>query len=140
MFLLGEKYRLDLKWNKVIYTDNVCSLIGANFSGPALAFAEQIGSNDSIQLDFFKQYCIIVDNVYIGKLSWGEVEYKNNVVYLKDCTLKHTSEINKVPQLANNDVLVIDCKDHEAELHSFYPTYKTYVINEDTQVYTFEKR
>lgn len=137
MFLLGEKYRLDLRWEDLEYKDNVCLFKGAYFSGPVLAFAEKIESNNSMELDFFKQYFVLVSNVYIGKLSWGEVTYNNDRVYLDTCTLTHKSELHKVPKLNATDVLIIDCKNHDREVHGFYPTYKTYVSNEDIQIYNF---
>ena len=137
MFLLGEKYRLDLRWASVDYKDNICLLTGAYFSGPALSFAEKIEPNNWINLDFFKQYIVLVSNVYIGKLSWGEVFYNNDKVFLSNCTLTHESELNKVPKLESTDILVIDCQKHERETHAFYTTYKTYVSNRDLQVYNF---
>lgn len=133
----NDKYRLDLKWEKTEYRDNTCVLHGAYFSGPVLQLAEKIEANNSMRLDFFKQYFILVSNVYIGNLSWKEVIYKEDRVYLLDCTLTHASELHKVPKLNDNDILIIDCKNHDREIHSFYPTYKTYVSNEDTQLYTF---
>ncbi|MBV5347927.1 hypothetical protein JZU46_06915 [bacterium] len=137
MFLLGEKYRLDLRWSYVEYKDNICFLHGAYFSGPALSFAEKIEPNNNIDLDFFKQYFVLVTNVYIGKLSWQDVIYKEDKVYLTNCTITHKSELNKVPTLKDNDLLVIDCKEHERETHNWFPSYKTYVSNEDTQIYNF---
>ncbi len=137
MFLLGEKYRLDLRWSSVDYKDNICLLTGAYFSGPALSFAEKIEPNNWINLDFFKQYIVLVSNVYIGKLSWGDVIYKDDKVYLSNCSISHKSELHKVPTLKDNDFLVIDCKEHERETHDWYPTYKTYVSNEDSQIYNF---
>ncbi len=138
MFAELEKYRLYLKWETLRYEDNVCYLNNAFFSGPVLQLAERIESNTSMELDFYKHYFIIVENVYIGKLSWQEAIYKEDKVFLVNCRLSHTSELNKAPQLKNNDMLVIDCKLHERETHDFYPNYNTYVLNEDTQVYDYE--
>ena len=132
-----EKYRLNLKWDKTEYRDNTCIFYGAYFSGPVLTLAEKIEANNTMRLDFFKQYFILVSNVYIGNLSWGEVIYKEDKIYLLDCKLTHASELHKVPKLSDRDYLIIDCKNHDREIHSFYPTYKTYVSNEDTQLYTF---
>ena len=132
-----KKYRLDLKWRTVKYQDNNCYFEKAYFSGPVLQLAEKIESNTSIELDFYKHYFIIVENVYIGKLSWKEVVYKKDKIYLKDCRLTHKTEINKVPKLKNSDMLVIDCRLHEREVHDFNPNYNTYVLNENTQVYDY---
>lgn len=137
VFLLGEKYRLEVKWDSVEYKDGICIFSNAYFTGPVLSFSEKIEPNNSMELDFFKQYFVLVDNVYIGKLSWGEVVYEEGKVLLKDCTLSHKSELHKVPKLLSSDTLIIDCKLHERETHAFYPTYKTYVSNVDTQVYNF---
>ena len=137
LFQLGEKYRLELVWDAVTYIDNVCIFTNACFQGPVLYFAEKIESNNFMYLDFFKQYFILVDNVYIGKLSWGNVVYEGNKVKLENCVLTHESELHKVPKLENTDILIIDCKQHERETHAFYTTYKTYVSNLDLQVYNF---
>jgi hypothetical protein len=137
LFRLGEKYRLELSWGSIEYEDDICFLNLAFFSGPVLQFAEKIEANNFMYLDFFKQYFILVDNVYIGKLSWGEVFYNNDKVFLSNCTLTHESELNKVPKLESTDILVIDCQQHERETHAFYTTYKTYVSNRDLQVYNF---
>ena len=137
-FLIGEMYRLDLSWKKVTYKDGVCNLIGAKFSGPALGFAERINDNDSLFLDFYKQYYVQVSGVYIGKLSWGVVGYNNDgTITLNNCTITHDTEVNKVPQLNNKDRLVIDTRGHDREVHAFNLTYLTYVINADGQLYNF---
>ena len=137
LFQLGEKYRLELMWDDLIYEDNTCRFINAYFSGPVLYFAEKIESNNFMFLDFFKQYFVLVDNVYIGKLSWGEVTYNTNKIDLANCVLTHESELHKVPKLEKSDILIIDCKQHERETHAFFTTYKTYVSNRDLQVYNF---
>lgn len=134
---LNSKYRLDLKWDKAHYEEGVCYLYGAYFSGPVLKEAEQIASNNSMLLDFFKQYFVLVTNVYIGTLHWGEVIYKNEKVYLQNCRITHNSELHKVPKLEDKDMLIIDCRNHDREIHDFFPTYKTYVTNADTQIYNF---
>ena len=138
-FYISEKYRLDLRWESLAYFDNVCVFKGAYFSGPALQFAEVIEPNNSMELDFFKQYFVLVDNVYIGKFSWYDVTYHKDKVLLSDCTLTHKSELHKVPKLKSSDYLVIDCQLHEREIHTFYTTYRTYVSNADSQVYNFLK-
>lgn len=137
-FSLGEKFRLELHWEKVVYEkDGVCFLKGAYFSGPVLKQAQKLNNNDHILLDFFQQYFVVVNNVYVAKLSWGEVEYNNNVVVLKEAKILHDTELNKAPKLNDNDYLVIDTKGHEVEEHPFNPVYKTYVVNNDTQLYRF---
>jgi len=105
---LGERYKLELHWEKVKYEqDGMCKLIGAYFSGPVLSNAEKINDNDNIKLDFFTQYLVFVKNVYVGDLSWGEVTYKDKKVILKDAIITHDKELNKVPKLRDTDYLVI---------------------------------
>lgn len=138
-FLLSERYRLELHWDKVKYeTDGVCNLIDAFFSGPALSNAEQINNNDSIKLDFFKQYIIFVKNVYVGDLSWNEVVYNGDKVILKDAKITHDTELNKVPKLRDTDYLVIDTSNHEMAVHAFNLLYTTYIVNEGGESYNFK--
>jgi hypothetical protein len=140
-FLISEKYRLELHWKKAKYEhEGVCGLEKAYFSGPALSDAEEILPNDNILLDFYSQYILLVRNVYVGKLSWGAVKYnKNNTVSLMDVKITHASELNRVPKLKNNDYLVIDTSNHEAAVHMFNLTYKTYVVSKDGDLYNFRK-
>ncbi len=140
-FILSERFRLELKWKKAIYEmPGVCKLENAYFCGPALVEALQLNNNDNILLDFYGQYLILVKNVYVAKLSWGEVIYNsNNTITLKDAMITHDTELNKVPKLRNNDYLVIDTQDHVVEKHAFNMVYKTYVVNETTNLYRFGK-
>ena len=59
LFMLGEKYRLELSWSKAMYKDNVCTLCDAYFSGPVLQLAEKIESNNSILLDFLDRKSVV---------------------------------------------------------------------------------
>jgi len=139
-FMLSEKFRLELKWKKVIYNkDGICSFRNAYFCGPAIKEISQLNSNDNIILDFYAQYIILVDNVYLANLSWGEVVFNsNNTISLHNLTMSHKTELNKVPKLKNNDYLVIDVEDHEESRHQFNLVYKTYVVNETTSLYKFK--
>lgn len=139
--LLGEKYRLELHWEKARYEkEGVCDLKGAFFSGPALSDAEEVQPNDEILLDFYSQYIVLVKNVYVGKLSWRAVKYnKNNIISLMDAKITHNTELNRVPKLKDNDYLVIDTSNHEMAVHMFHLTYKTYVVNEGGELYNFKK-
>jgi len=138
-FLISERYRLELRWEKASYErDGLCKLENACFSGPALSIAEKINNNDSINLDFYKQYLVFVKNVYVAKLSWGEVVYnKNNTVMLKDALVSHDTELNRVPKLSDTDYIVIDTAKHEADVHQFHLVYDSFVINENGQLYKF---
>jgi hypothetical protein len=48
--------------------------------------------------------------------------------------------LNRVPKLASTDYLIIDTRGHDVENHHFNLVYKTYVVNEDTQLYKFGGR
>jgi len=138
---LGEKYRLEIHWDKVVYEkEDLCDLKGCCFSGPALAFAQQIQPNDYINLDFCGQYSIITNNAYVAKFFWGEVIYnEDRTITLKDATMSHDSDFHKVPKLENSDYIVIDTKDHEADVHHLNLVYKSYVINTHNDLYIFRK-
>ena len=138
-FIFSDRFRLELRWKVAIYErDGVCKLVDACFSGPALVEANKINDNDSIMLDFFHQYIMLVENVYVANLSWGQVIYnKDGTVTLKKVFIKHDTELNKVPKLLDTDYLIIDTSNHETEIHQFNPLYKTYVVNTDTQLYKF---
>jgi len=138
-FMLGEKYKLEIHWSKADYkTEGVCILKDAYFSGPALQIAEEIQPNNSMLLDFYKQYYIFAENVYIATFAWGAVKYvSEGKIMLSDVTLSHDTELNRVPKLKDDDYLVIDTEDHEAEKHSQHPTYVTIVVNVDGKAYNF---
>lgn len=138
-FILSDRFRLELHWKTTIYEqDGVCKLKGAYFFGPALVEADMINDNDHIMLDFFHQYTMIVTNVYVAKFSWGQVVYnKDSIVILKDAAITHNTELNSVPKMSNTDFLIIDTSDHESQKHQYNLVYKTYVVNEDTQLYKF---
>lgn len=139
-FLMSEMYRLEIHWEKALYNnEGICELNNAYFSGPVLNKAAKIKDNDNIMLDFFSQYISLAKSVYVGKLSWGEVVYSENKVFIKDAILTHESELNRVPQLKNDDYLVIDTANHEGHLHYTFPTYKTYVITAGDDLYNFNK-
>ena len=138
-FDLTDRFKLELRWKKATYNkDGVCKLTGAKFTGPALADALKLENNDHILLDFFKQYIVLVENVYVAKFSWGEVSYeKDGSISLKNAKITHDTELNKVPKLNDTDYLIIDTSNHEVETHPFNPVYRTYVVNEDTALYKF---
>lgn len=138
-FLLSEKYRLKLHWKKASYErEGICKLEGARFSGPALQIANKINDNDSINIDFYKQYIILVKNIYVAKLSWGEIKYnRNGTISLKNAVLKHDTELNRVPKLKDTDYIVIDTKNHEEAVHHMHLVYDSYVVNENGVLYKF---
>jgi hypothetical protein len=141
-FDLADRYRLELHWKKVIYEQpGMCKLTGAYFTGSALADAEKLKANDHIMLDFFSQYLFLVKGVYVAKFSWGPTIYnKDGSISLKKAFITHDTELNRVPKLKNTDYLVIDTSNHSTELHPFNFVYKTYVVNEDTNLYKFGRK
>jgi len=138
-FVFSDRFRLELHWETAVYEqDGVCKLSQAYFSGPALVEANKLNNNDNIMLDFFQQYIILVENVYVAKFSWGEIKYKkDSTITLKNAFITHGTELNRVPKLEDNDFLIIDTSDHQTETHRFSPLYKTYVVNNDIQLYKF---
>ena len=138
-FIFSDRFRLELHWESTTYEqDGICKLSSVYFSGPALVEAGRIKDNDNIMLDFFQQYLVLVDNVYVAKFSWGQVIYnKDDTITLKNAYITHDTELNKVPKLMDTDHLIIDTSNHESEVHQFNPLYKTYVVNTDTQLYKF---
>lgn len=140
-FSLIDRYRLELHWESVSYNkDGECEIKGAFFKGPALSDAAKLNDKDHIYIDFYSQYIYIVSKVFIGTLSWEGVHYNSDgTISLKNTSIKHTSELNKVPKLSNSDYIVIDTKGHEPEEHIYNMLYKAFVVNKDTQLYKFGK-
>ena len=140
-FSLSERYRLELHWESVSYDiEGKCKLTNAYFSGPALNEALRLNDSDHIMLDFFKQYIILVKNVYVAKFSWAGVDYNsNNMIKLSNTHITHETELNRVPKLKSSDYLVIDTHGHDVENHPYNLVYKTYVVNETTNLYKFER-
>lgn len=138
-FLLSERYKLELRWKRVVYErEGLCKLEGAYFSGPALNMAQKINGNDNINVDFCKQYFIITKFVYVAKLSWAEVVYnKDGTVSLKNAVLSHDTELNKVPKLMDTDHIVINTENHEEAVHHLNLVYESFVVNENNILYKF---
>jgi len=138
-FSLSDRYRLELHWKKAIYEQpGICKLTKAYFSGPALAEALRLNDKDNIMLDFFDQYLVLVENVYVAKFSWEGVVYnKDGTITFTESFITHGTELNKVPKFKNKDYLIIDTSKHTVESHAFNPVYKTYVVNETTNLYNF---
>jgi len=140
-FLLSEKYRLELHWKKVLRPEaGIMHLTDAYFSGPALAQADEINPNDTIRLDFCSQMVILVKNVYVADLYWGEVSYnKNNIIGLKSAMIKYDPSIKGIPNLEDKDYLVIDTRDHENEKHLYNLLYPAYVVSRDSELYNYRR-
>jgi len=133
-FLLSEKYRLEIHWDNIEYFDeNKCRLIGAYFSGPVLNNAERVNDNDSINLDFCKQYYILVKEVHVLNFSWGKVEYKDNKIFLEDAIITYQEDM----KLKSDDYVVINTYNHEMAVHAFNLLYDSYLVNKDNELYSF---
>jgi len=136
-----DKYILELHWLNVRYIKGdegvVVYLDGAYFSGPALRLAAKINNNDSIKLDFTEQYAILLKSYHIATLSWGEVVYAGNIVYLKDALI-HVSNFSKVPKFLSDDFLVIDTSLHEEDIHNNYLNYNTKTFSSLRENYIFD--
>lgn len=143
MFTISEKFTLSFSWETVVYNVlGACEFKGAKFTGPAMQIADPISSNDSIAVDFYSQYFVLVKDVYVGTLSWGEVVYSDDGITanLRDARLTHRSELNKVPTLSDDDWLLIDTVNHVDELHNNYMVYPTYVMKPDKDLYRFSDK
>ena len=138
-FELSDRFRLELHWGDAIYEqEGVCKLTDAYFSGPALQEAVRLQDEDHILLDFFNQYFVLVEKVYVATFSWKGPDYRSDGrVYFSEATVSHDTELNRVPQLNKGDYLIIDTEGHQVEQHPFNLVYTTYVVNEDTQLYKF---
>ena len=140
-FILSERYRLELHWNKVLRPKaGIMHFVDAYFSGPVLARADKLQENDSIVLDFCSQMIILTRNVYTARFSWTEAKYKDNKIQFKSATLTFDPTLNGIPNLNDNDYLVIDTKNHENEKHAFNLLYPTYVIGMDNDFYDYRSK
>lgn len=135
-----DKYILELHWINVKYVnvedDLKAYFDGAYFSGPALQIANKIQCNESIRLDFTDQYAVLLKNYHIATLSWGEVVYAGNIVYLRDVLIS-ISDFCEIPKFLCDDFLVIDTSLHEEETHALYLNYPTKTFSPLREGYVF---
>jgi hypothetical protein len=136
-FIISERYRLEIHWKKVKYEiDQIALIEGCYLSGPVLKEAVKLNDQDYIDLDFVGQYLVFVDNYYIARLSWNDVEHRPEKIFLRDVKLENKN-LNVVPKLNNNDYIVVDTKDHEEETHMYHLVYPAYLIRKDGALYNF---
>lgn len=140
-FLLSERYRLELHWKKAVRPKaGVIHLRDAYFSGPVLAEAQKINDNDHIRLDFCRQMIVLVKNVYVADLHWGEVVYnKNGTITLKNARIEYDEKLKGIPNLEEKDYLVIDTQGHEPENHAFNLLYPAYAVDRDGSLYDYRR-
>jgi hypothetical protein len=138
-FLLSERYRLELHWNKVLRPKaGEMHLTEAYFSGPALAQADKLTPNDTIRLDFCSQLVVLTRAVYIGDLKWGEVVYnKNGTITLKGARIEYDPDLKGIPNLETKDHLIIDTSGHENDKHLYNLLYPTYVVDRESEIYDY---
>ena len=136
-FMLSERFRLELHWNKVTYEqDGIAKLDGAYFSGPVMREVDQINTRDFMKLDFVNQYLVFTKDFYVAVLSWDGVSRIDNRIYLLKAELKN-KHMDSVPKLKNDDYIVVDTKNHVAEKHQFFLNYPSYLIRSDGEQYKF---
>ncbi|MHA2218193.1 MAG: hypothetical protein ACXACY_19830 [Candidatus Hodarchaeales archaeon] len=138
-FRISEKYRLEIHWDKVIYTqDGVAKLRGCYLSGPVIGEISEMVPKDAIDLDFFNQYILFVKSYYIASLAWEGIKHDTNKIYLHNATLIN-KKVNAVPKLNHDDYIVIDTKGHEDEKHQYNLTYPSFLVKSTGELYNFNK-
>ena len=90
-----------------------------------------------MMLDLYSQYLVLVKGAYVVKFEWSGINYTDDKVYLSNCFITHTDDLNKVPKLKSTDYFVIDTSDHEFSIHQYALVYKTILIKEDNSMYRF---
>lgn len=136
-FIIAERYRLELHWSEVLYKDQgVVHLYDAFFSGPVLGDVSVIQEDDSINMDFGKQYSRLLSNYYVVRLFWGGVRITSDKIYLSDVRLNN-KHLNSLPKLKDSDYIVIDTSDHIIEKHHKNLNYRAYLLNCDGVLYNF---
>jgi len=138
-FLLSERFRLEIHWQKCTHSEGEIHFTGAYFSGPVLKEAVELNQADHITLDFCKQTMIVVDGVYIGTFAWNGIEYSENKIFLKAAVLIYDEELKNIPKLNDTDYLVIDTRSHENEKHNYNALYPTYVVGKDDELYDYRR-
>jgi len=136
-FMISERYKLEVHWEKVRYEDKGTAIIeGCYLCGPVLKELEQLNEKDFIKLDFANRYIIFVKGYYIAKLSWKGVRHIPEKIFLQNVELVN-EDINTLPKLYDNDYIVIDTKNHEDEKHQYHMTYPAYLLKADGVLYDF---
>lgn len=138
-FIISERYRLELHWYAVDYLeDGLVLLRDSFFSGPVLSDIVGIQPNDSINMDFGKQYSMLLSSYYIANLSWNGLTFNTEKILLSDVMIK-SKHINSIPKLRDSDYIVIDTSDHEVAHHYKNLNYRAYLLDSDGQLYNFRR-
>jgi len=137
--LLGERYRLEIHWEKVIYEqDGIAKLERCYLSGPAIKEVVEMEQKDTIDLDFFNQYMLFVKSYYIARLAWEGIRRISDKIYLNNVILTN-QKVEAVPKLNDDDYIVVDTKDHEDEKHQYNLTYPSFLVKSTGELYNFER-
>ena len=138
-FGVAENFRLEIYWSKVIYKkEGEASLAGCYLTGPVIKEIDQMEQKDSIALDFGNQYCIFVPQYYVARLSWKGVVHTPTKIYLDNVVL-FNKFINSIPNLNDDDFIVVNTKDHTDTKHEYHLMYPAYLINGDGDLHNFGK-
>jgi hypothetical protein len=126
-----EGYQLFFSWEGIRYEKEVALFKSAWFEGPVIKNALQLQPNDKIDLDFTAQNLnvdlFLPQNFFIAKLSWKEVEYKDDKILLKGCMLSHNVG-GSLKNLQDDYRILIDCSKHEEYMHRNFLVYSSWVL------------
>jgi len=136
-FILSDRYRLELRWQKAHKKDNTVVFEGAYFTGPVLAIADKLNDVDEIRLDFCFQYTILVKHIYVATFKWKGVSYKENRIELGEAMLVYDKDVENAPTLKHTDYIVIDTRQHENEKHYYNMFYPAFVVSNENILYKF---
>lgn len=125
-----HKYRLELHWDSMIrVSGSLIILKGPRFTGPALAEAAKINSNDSIRLDVSEQIYSFMGAWGVISLNWGEVLKRvPGSIYFDEASL-HSSMFKLPTYIDESGFLVIDTSKHEEEIHAFNMNYDAFFVD-----------
>lgn len=138
--MISEMFRLEICWASVKYErTGVAQLYGCYFSGPVISEIVGMREQDEINLDFVKQYPIIVNYFYIAKFKWCGIRMTVEKIFLDNVTLENKN-MNVVPKLKKDDYIVVDTSGHQPETHYQNLTYPAYLLNKDGVLYNFGGR
>jgi hypothetical protein len=136
-FNISEKYKLEIHWNRSVYEqDGAAKLEGCYLSGPVIKEVLEMEQKDNISLDFGNQYVVFVPNYYVAKLFWEGVRHTPSKIHLTNVVLKNKF-LNSVPNLNDDDYIIVDTKNHEDEKHQYYLSYPSYLIKFKGEIYNF---
>jgi hypothetical protein len=128
---VSENYKLFFNWVGLRYEGEVALFDIAWFDGPVLCTAAKIESNTYIDLDFTSQNIttdlFLPQNFYVARLSWKEVEYLDNKVFLKGSMLSHNA-VGSLKNLQDGFKFMIDCSKHEEHMHKNFLVYPSWVL------------